>query len=683
MSKKPTSSKSDLQNKYSIKLASSGIDAAQAKLLGFTLLTAEQSESLGHKAVPAFKIPYYDKNRKQLKFYRIRYLDTTKKGFMKQTEAKDQRYDQPAGATTELYLPPNYKRKWAEQFGNDEPLYITEGELKAACACANGIPAVALGGVWNFCARKKGINILPIFKDINFKHRKVYIVFDSDAVTNPQVAAAENALCRELIALGAEPYIVRLVQIDGKKCGLDDFLIAKGAEEFKLLVEEAEPFRLGKELHKLNEEVIYVENPSLVLRHSDGYKMSVPTFKNEVFADRTFIECSGDKPKKVKTAEEWVKWEGRAKVNKFVYEPGQELLVEGKLNMWKGLPFEPKKGDVTPWTKLMDYVFQEDKASRKWFEQWLAYPLQHLGVKLFTAVVMWSVQTGTGKTLIGHTMQRLYGEENSIMIRKRDLMTGNNSFAENKQFVLGEEITGEERRGMVDELKSLITNEELRINIKYVPEYSIRSCANYYFTSNNPDAFFLDETDRRFFVHEIVGLPLPEQWYTGVYDPWYKSDEGAAALLHYFLNVDLDGFNPMSRAPMTESKAEMIENSRSVLATWVHNLRDNPDKVLKVGATTLDFALWTTEDLLKVFDPEGKSRVGVRGMAVELKRARVAKAANGMGCRTSVGQARLWAVRNPEKYADMVPRVAGEAYDKERNIEVKEPKFAKKKARKK
>lgn len=666
-----------LAHKFSVKIASSGISAAQAKTLGYTALSAKETEKLGHKAVDSLKIPYHDKDGKQVNFYRIRYLDSTKKGFAKATKAKDQRYDQPSGISTELYLPKNWKRKWREEFEKETALFITEGELKAACACANGLPTMALGGVWNFCARKKGMSILPIFKEIQGKNRQIFIVFDSDAATNPDVSKAENALCKELTALKFEPYIVRLPHLEGKKTGLDDYLIAEGVEEFKLLVESAEPFRLGVELHKMNEEVVYIENPSLVLRHRDNYKMSVNTFKNEVYANRTFIDVTGEKPKLVKTADEWVKWAGRAMVNKFVYEPGQPLYVQGNaLNLWKGLPYEPKKGNIKPWLDFMEYVFGDDKEARKWFECWLAYPLQHLGTKLFTAVVMWSVATGTGKTLIGHTMQRIYGE-NSIMIRKRDLVAGDNSFAENKQFILGEEITGDEKRGMVDDLKSLITNQEMRINIKYVPQYSIMSPANYYFTSNNPDAFFLDETDRRFFIHEIVGNPLPEEWYTKVYDPWYKSDEGIAALLYYFLNMDLATFNPMSKAPMTNAKAEMIENSRSVLANWVYNLRENPDKVLKIGGETIMYKLFTTEDLLKIFDPEGRSRVGVRGMGVELKRARMAKAAKGQGCRIGTMQCRLWAVRDAKLLSVATAVQCAAQYEKERETEKKLAKFVK------
>lgn len=668
---------------FTQKLASSGITPTQSTKLGFGYLTAQQTKQLGHREIPALKIPYYSTGGKPTKFYRIRYLESTKKGFAKQTAAKEQRYDQPSGLAPEVYLPPAIN--WQEYLKGDKPLVITEGELKAACATLKGWPCIGLGGVWNFCSRKNGVALLPIFMDMNLTGRTVYIVFDSDAASNSQVVMAENELCRQLTQRGALPYIVRLPALgEAKKMGLDDYLLHPqgGEEQFEYLLTQATPFKLAKHLMQMNEEVLYIENPSLVIRRKDGYKMGVPTFKNEVYSDRTYIDISGEKPKKMNTAVEWMKWEGRAKVAGMDYKPGAEQLIykngNAFVNVWKPLPVEAVKGNVKPWHTLMEYIFADAPEMRRWFEQWLAYPLQHPGCKLFTAVGMWSVDTGTGKTLIGHTVQRIYGE-NSIMVGKDDIIDKDNSFVENKQFVLGEEITGDDKRSVADKLKSLITNEEIRINIKYVPKYSLMNCANYYFTSNNPDAFFLDEKDRRMFIWEVVGEKLAKAFYRGVYDPWYKSQEGINALYYYLMHLDLTGFDFADEAPSTGAKEEMIENSRSALANWVHDLRDNPERVLKVGNGTIDFDLYTTDDLLKLFDPEDKKRVGIRGIGVELKRARMVKAARGQGCRTVDGQPRLWAVRNPHKWARCSPSAAGEHYDKERELPEKQQKFKQKK----
>jgi hypothetical protein len=74
--------------------------------------------------------------------------------------------------------------------------------------------------------------------------------------------------------------------------------------------------------------------------------------------------------------------------------------------------------------------------------------------------------TGTGKTLLGYTLARIYGQ-NFIKIKIKDLY--DTWWAENRQFVLGDEITGSDKRAEADMMKAMITQEEVNINIKYIP----------------------------------------------------------------------------------------------------------------------------------------------------------------------------------------------------------------------
>lgn len=41
----------------------------------------------------------------------------------------------------------------------------------------------------------------------------------------------------------------------------------------------------------------------------------------------------------------------------------------------------------------MWHIFRNDSESREWFEQWVAYPLQYPGSKLYSAVVLWVLDT--------------------------------------------------------------------------------------------------------------------------------------------------------------------------------------------------------------------------------------------------------------------------------------------------
>ena len=113
------------------------------------------------------------------------------------------RYHAPAGELPRFYFPVGVD--W-ESFKNntDEPLGITEGEKKAEKACKSGLPFISVPGVWAWRSKKKGVAAIPDFDRIKWDGRKVYLAFDSDLMTNPDVIAALNALAHELTMRGAK-----------------------------------------------------------------------------------------------------------------------------------------------------------------------------------------------------------------------------------------------------------------------------------------------------------------------------------------------------------------------------------------------------------------------------------------------------------------------------------------------
>jgi hypothetical protein len=99
------------------------------------------------------------------------------------------------------------------------PLWITEGQKKAAKAAQEGLACIALPGVWNWLSRiSSDVSIpLPDFDLIEFQRREVYVVFDSDSATNPSVRLASRRLAEFLVRRGAKVYRVQLPEeTDGR-----------------------------------------------------------------------------------------------------------------------------------------------------------------------------------------------------------------------------------------------------------------------------------------------------------------------------------------------------------------------------------------------------------------------------------------------------------------------------------
>lgn len=665
-SKSTTKSKSLAETK----LLSSGLTVEDAKILGIEFLSQQETAKLcfSYKPLASLKINYYDPSGKPLSdvpkgkpFYRIRYLEQGT-DFGSLAEKKPARYVQEPNTIPVAYYPKN-QEDWVGICKNpNNPLIITEGELKANKACKEGFPTIGLGGVYNFRSNKMGVPWLPSLDFVNWLRRNVYIVFDSDYRTNPLVCNALKALADELHDRGAFCFIVSLPQLTQEdKVGLDDFLVQSGPsanDQFRKLLADAEPLGLTKPLFGFNERFVYVQNPGLIIDQKTRFKISPSAFKEHSqsavsYQERKLNLDGTISYKATSAAASWLKWPIRSEVSKMSYLPGKDKFVEQKgnlvFNTWPGWGVEPRKGDVSPFLDLVDHLFTgSEKEARTWFLRWCAFPLQNPGVKMFTSVVIHGIRHGTGKSLIGYTLGRIYGE-NFTEIDQGDLHANFNEWAECKQLVLGDDVTGTNKRADADFLKKMITQRELRVNTKFIPSYTVPDCINYYFTANGPDSFFLEDDDRRSFIHEVIVGPLSEEFYFE-YDMWLDTG-GSAAVFDYLLKLDLGDFNPAAPAFRTEAKNRMIATVQSDLASWCRSLLQTPNHILKVGEITINKDLFTSKELLQFYDPHGKTGTTANGLGRELARAGIRQVANGRPVKLADGsQGRYYAVRNSDSW---------------------------------
>ena len=145
---------------------------------------------------------------------------------------KPRKYIRPTGSTAHLYIP---FPVWKKIDDVTAPLIITEGEKKALKATQEGFLTVSLSGVWGFSSNHKPISD---FNKVKIRGRLIYIAFDGDKATNPNVMLAQNRLAKTLINKGAKVKIVDL-PLHTK---LDDYLVQYGNESFRNLLNEASDY---------------------------------------------------------------------------------------------------------------------------------------------------------------------------------------------------------------------------------------------------------------------------------------------------------------------------------------------------------------------------------------------------------------------------------------------------------
>lgn len=124
-------------------------------------------------------------------------------------------------------------------------LWATEGAKKADSLASQGACSINLSGVWGFKGKNRfgATTFLADFDYIALKGRAVYLVFDSDITTKPQVRQAMLRLKEHLERKGAQVHIVQLPHgPDDAKTGVDDYLGGgHSIDDIKLLVVEDLP----------------------------------------------------------------------------------------------------------------------------------------------------------------------------------------------------------------------------------------------------------------------------------------------------------------------------------------------------------------------------------------------------------------------------------------------------------
>jgi hypothetical protein len=157
------------------------------------------------------------------------------------------KYETPVGSRITLDVNPLMLE--AVRHGDGE-LWITEGCKKVDSLASRGEPAVGFIGVWNMAVPKtKGTVPLPCWQHVRLRGRRVIIVFDADAQTNPSVQEALRRAVTMLESLGAVVLVVYLPAVNGDgKAGVDDYLAAGGTvKELRLMAAAYQPVDVGAE----------------------------------------------------------------------------------------------------------------------------------------------------------------------------------------------------------------------------------------------------------------------------------------------------------------------------------------------------------------------------------------------------------------------------------------------------
>lgn len=262
----------------------------------------------------------------------------------------------------------------------------------------------------------------------------------------------------------------------------------------------------------------------------------------------------------------------------YVEQIGFDPLGDDKkvvLNTWRGWPMEPKKGKCDLLLELLEFMCSNEGPRPdvvRWILCWMAYPLQHPGAKMQSALMLHGKQ-GAGKSTIFKVLAEIYGHKHpyrnySVILDQKALEAKYNSDWDSKLYVLAEEvINSSDKWQLKNELKELVTGDSIRIEKKFLDAYYQTNRCNIVFLSNEDAPLPLDNGDRR---HLVIWTPSPRD--LGYYADVRAEIEngGVEAFYHHLMTLDLGDFKPWAKPPMTEAKQALIDSSQSSEDEFFH-----------------------------------------------------------------------------------------------------------------
>lgn len=569
---------------------------------------------------PCIVIPYYwpdgtpqtfTRDNEEFEFCRIRYLSAPRKaGF---TQVKEQRYSQPGRSGIHVYYPVREDRWETLLRDPEEPIVITEGEAKALVAAREGIPCIALGGVYNF-ALSSGEGLTEGLALIKANGKDIFLCFDSDRATNNAIRTAEARLVQELQSnRGAHCNLIMLPPDGDKKVGLDDFLNKHGIDAFMLLLKGA--INLGvmdARVIALNKDVAIVEKEGMVYDLHTREFVTRDFFVNgSTYSSLEHFMQGGQKrtePKRVSVARTYLTSQYAQRYKSILFRPGEGTIVmddngNPAMNMWQGWNAErgltAKDKRVAAWLELTAFLCSNmQPEDRDVLVKLFAYKAQNPMRKVPLCPVFIGKE-GCGKSLWAECISAAFAPY-SYALSSVAFGSEFNAWIEHNIIAVVNEADAKHMREYDTRIKSLISDIDQPMRDLYRTGRKVQCYASFIMSANDPAVGSYSQDNRRMIV---VGCPDPMTnehglalyQYLGKERGDWVNNGGPAALMGYLLDYDLGDWQPPKRVDTAEKDYAMREGLTPVqeLARQMRECKD--DEQIREWLTNA--LSWATENV--------------------------------------------------------------------------------------
>ena len=269
----------------------------------------------------------------------------------------------------------------------------------------------------------------------------------------------------------------------------------------------------------------------------------------------------------------------------------------GNFNSWTGFAAESMapitdQADLLerlePYKRHVFLLMGENQQYTDYFHKMLAYKIQNPGYNWGVMPFIRSTQ-GVGKDQWFKFISSMVGMKYCLSVTSVSEVMGKSSgLMENKLFVTFSEACYEDSKRHEEDLKKLITDDRMVVERKYVPSYENRMTACLVAFSNNFGAFRITTEDRRFFPVTASGKYANDPEYHVPFHAYIQDERNQRAVFQWFMEMDLDGFIPMTSRPITDTFMEMSEQSLQPFDIFMNKkLEDYVEQAIRHPSTEI------------------------------------------------------------------------------------------------
>lgn len=466
-----------------------------------------------------------------------------------------------------------------KRFDINEELYEGQGRNDAACKIvgkfiANGMDnetIVRAVEAWNDAncippLKKKELH--TVIKSIIDGHGKRSGKWGFDELIRRIKETTTDDLDQTIkLIVGADPVSVTPAKLEilvrdlGRKLKIPITILREEIKRHQLLEEEIETedeekkekFTV-KELRQEFKDWVYVSSLDRVYNTRNGI----------LYKTEGFNRMHQSKLDKGTVLPLLLKYNCIQQADRLEFAPGEKAIFTYNnavfANTYRAPTVHPQYNNVKPMLKHLRLLIPHYD-ERKVILDYIAYLVQRPGKKvLFMPIIKGG--KGIGKSVIAEKIiPVVLGEQNVRAVKPRKVKADFNAWQLDTQLVVFHELklgsSRKEKLELTEELKEVITDHGMQASRKAVDDYDVRNCLNLMGFTNHEDSIMITPDERRFYLIRSEMKMQGNDYYDKLH-AWL--DDNEEAIYHYFLNRDIEDFNP-HRLPRSRYTEEIKEQS--------------------------------------------------------------------------------------------------------------------------